>query len=623
MSKVPGRFGCKTDGKAVVAKRTQTFTNGQVIYRAGAVSDRAFEVLSGAVELLGDGPDGEARVGVARAGDMFGEGGLIGGGSRETTARAVGAVTVRAILRENGDMEAAAEAAGSGLMSRLLERFGGRQKPPDAGEGDDGGTAAVKGPGSSSFIRRMMDSVQPLDGRIEVRLARLYGDDDRTQARHILAALDGYRDMRVKLVDATLALDLGKGLNAELSRAARAGRRLLRAQDADLLIWGHVPGPGAGPHLHFIARGDWDERLPGAFSFASDLPLPNSFPPAFGDLLHAVALAATRPKRGEQAALRKAMLPAVVAGAAHAVAEFPTGLSQRERAAMHLGLGNIHAALWAETRNIGHLERAREIYHGAITLLSDDEAAIDWAIAHKHLSAIAFILAEEGGDPSHYDEAAATALAALDTIDRDTYPLDWAALQYRLGAIHYKLGFESGDTDVLRSALHHHRNALQAYSRKHTPERWAEVMSAFGQAAQVFGEHVKSLEALATAVNACRAVLEVRDRRKTPLAWAAAQNNLGSALFLLGKKARNPERLELAIAAFERALAVYRKRDLHRLAAVTEKNLERARDMIEWYSPEGIPIVDLADTPLAELAARPGAASAPALASGKTVEIVE
>ena len=79
-----------------MAKRTQTFTNGQVIYRVGANSDRAYEVLSGAVELLGDG---DARVGIARAGDMFGEGGLIGGGTREATARAVGSVVLRAILR--------------------------------------------------------------------------------------------------------------------------------------------------------------------------------------------------------------------------------------------------------------------------------------------------------------------------------------------------------------------------------------------------------------------------------------------------------------------------------------------------------------------------------------------
>ncbi len=595
-----------------MAKRKQNYTNGQVIYREGDVSDRAFEVLSGAVELLVDGPEGDTRVGVARTGEMFGEQGLIGGGVRDQTARAVGAVVVRAIVRETAGSAAMGGRNGKGLISRLLERFGGRRQQNGASE-DHSPPAAAPG-----LIERMMHSVHPPEGRIEVRVAKLGGDEGNVQARHIAAALERYRDIRVKLVDTTLEIDVNKGLARELLRISRGGRRLLRQTDGDLLIWGHVPVGGMAVHLHFVARGDWDERLPGAFSLATDLPLPLNFDPSVSELLHAVALSATRPKKGEQAEMRTAVLPVAAEAVDKAMAASPSALGARERAGMLLCHGNVHAALWTQTRDMARLDRAYEIYHAVLGLLSGDEAAIDWAIAHKHLSAIAFMRAEEGGGDAHYDEAAATALAALDTLSRDTYPLDWAALHYKLGAIHFKLGFESGDTDVLRRALRHHRNALKAYSRKHTPGRWAEVMAAFGQAAQVFGEHVKSLEALATAVNACRAVLEVRDRRKTPLAWAAAQNNLGSALFLLGKKARNPERLDSAVAAFEKALDVYQARKLFRLAAVTEKNLERAQDMIDWYSPDGIPIVELSETPVAELAARPGG-----IESSQVIEVIE
>jgi tetratricopeptide (TPR) repeat protein len=606
----------RTPENAVPARK-QRFTNGQVIYREGDDSDRAFEVLSGAVELLADGPEGETRVGVARAGDMFGEQGLIAGGVRDQTARAVGQVMVRPILRENGGVAGAGR--GGGLMGRLFERFGGRrqkgQAPPDS-------SPAV----SPGLIQRMMQSVHPLEGRIEVRLVQLAGDGGRVQARHIAAALERFRDVRVKLVDAGFEIDVSKGLARELLRIGRAGRRLLRQYEGDLLVWGHVPSGGMAVHLHFIARGDWDERLPGAFSTATDLPLPLNFDAGVADLLHAVLLAATRPKRGDQEELRGAMLPAAAEAADKAMAGPPSGLGARERAGMALCHGNVHAALWAQTRDLAHLGRAHTIYHSALSHLANDEAAIDWAIANKHLAAIAFIRAEEGGGSAHYEEAAAAALAALDTLTAETYPLDWAALQYKLGAIHYRLGFESGDTDVLRRSLRYHRNALKAYSRKHTPERWAEVMSAFGQSAQVFGEHVKSLEALATAVNACRAVAEVRDRQKTPLAWAAAQNNLGSALFLLGKKARNPERLEAAVRAFENALEIYNQRQLYRLAAVTEKNLERAQDMIDWYAPDGIPIIELADTPVAALAARAGGingAQPGRVRSGQAIEVIE
>ena len=138
----------------------------------------------------------------------------------------------------------------------------------------------------------------------------------------------------------------------------------------------------------------------------------------------------------------------------------------------------------------------------------------------------------------------------------------------------------------MRQALQCYQNALKVYSKRRAPARWAEVMSSFARTAQVFGEHVKSLEAMATAANAYQAILQVRDRKKGPLAWAATQNNLGSSLFLLGKKANNPERIEAAIDAFEAALEVYELRRKHRQAAVTGKNLDRARDLLEHMMPK-------------------------------------
>jgi tetratricopeptide (TPR) repeat protein len=605
-----------------VAKRKHSYTNGQVIYREGDVSDRAFEVISGAVELVRDGPEGDTRIGVARGGEMFGESGLIEGGYRESTARAVGAVVVRAIQRDSSDQEENPPVAGPGLMRRLLERFGGQWKTAQSVQ-DEMPSSNGKPTMSPGLIQRMMDSVHPPEGRIEIRVACLCGDNERAHARHLASAMGQFRNIRVKLIDDQLEVDLNKGLAKELARVTRAGRRVLRRHDGDLLIWGHVPPAGAGAHLHFIARGDWDERLPGAFAPSTDLPLPADFDEKFANLVHAVLVAATRPKRGEQAALRTALLPELLITAAQALSGLPAGLSTRERASVQVCYGNIHAALWAQTRQITCLDNAYEIYQGVLSLLSGDEAAIDGAVVHKHLSAISFIRAEEGGGRAHYEEAAAAALAALESLNPDDHLLDWAALHYRLGLIHYKLGFDSGDADVLRRALRHHRNALRTYSRKLTPGRWVEAMAAFGQAAQVFGEHVKSLEALATAVNACRAVLQVRDRNKTPLAWAAAQNNLGSALFLLGRKARNPQRLEPAIMAFESALEVYRGRDLHHLAAVTEKNLERAQDMIEWYSPEGIAIVDMDESPVATLTARKTAPHAAHVRSSQAIEVIE
>jgi len=599
-----------------VAKLKQTFTNGQTIYHQGDISDCAFEVLSGAVEMVEYADGGEMRVGIARTGDMFGETGLIEGGPRENTARAVGDALVRPIVRKSRSVSNETRVSGTSMMGRILGLFGGSYPQVVLDRAKKEFPSNKRS--SSNLIQHMLDSVKPLKGRIEVRVAILNNDEASTQALHIVGAMNRFRDVRAKLIYSPVEIDLKKGLSGELIRVGNMGRQLLRDHDADLLIWGHVPAEGTLIHIHFVARGDWDERLPGAFSLASDLSLPVNFQAEFGNVLHALVLAATLPNSREQAELRTALMPRVVEAASSVLDEFPPGFTTRERASVSLCIGNAYSSLWEQTREGRYLNQAFEIYMGIIALLSGDESAIDWAVAQKHLSAISVIRAEDGDDINAYDEATAAALVALETLSKDNYPVDWAVLQYRLGIIHYKRGFKSGDTDVLRRALRYYRNALLIYSRKETPNRWGEVMAAFGQAALVFGENEKKVEALETAVNVCNAVLEVFDRKSKPLAWAAAQNNLGSALFLLGKKAGQSKRLRLAITAFENALAVYQETKRYKHEAITEKNLDRALDLVDWYLPHGRRAIELAGKPVVGLAALKKSIN-----SGEVVEVVQ
>ena len=599
-----------------MAKLKQTFSNGQTIYHQGDVSDCAFEVLSGVVEMVEDVDSGEVRVGIARTGDMFGETGLIEGGRRENTARPVGDAVVRVIVGKSRSVSNEAEPSSASMVGSLFERYGGRNREIVVEEGKK--KSPNRKLSSSGLIQGMLKAVKPLQGRIEVRVAILNNDEDGKQALHIVDAMKRFPDVRAKLIYSSVEIDLTKRLSGELVRVGNTGKQLLRHHDADLLIWGHVPSVGTSIHLHFVARRDWDELLPGAFSLSSDLSLPVNFQAEFGNVLHALVLAAIHPNSGEQAKLRTALMREVVESACSALADIPPGFNTRERASLSLCLGNAYASLWEQTRNGTFLDQAFEVYRGIIALLSGDKSAIDWAIAHKHLSAISVIRAEDGDDMHSYDEAAAAALMALETLPKDDYPVDWAVLQYRLGIIHYKRGFKSGDTDVLRRALRYYRNALLIYSRKDTPNRWGEVMAAFGQAALVFGENEKKLEALETAVNVCNAVLEVCDRKSKPLVWAAAQNNLGSALFLLGKKAGQSKRLRLAVTAFENALAVYQETKLYKHGAITEKNLDRALNLVDWYLPHGRGAIELAGKPVVGLAALKKSVN-----SGQVVEVVQ
>lgn len=79
---------------------TKTFKDREIIYRQGDESDWAFEVLEGSVELIKNGPEGPTVMSRHRAGELFGEMGVLDNAPRTATARARGSVTVKAIPRD-------------------------------------------------------------------------------------------------------------------------------------------------------------------------------------------------------------------------------------------------------------------------------------------------------------------------------------------------------------------------------------------------------------------------------------------------------------------------------------------------------------------------------------------
>ncbi|HET6468913.1 MAG TPA: cyclic nucleotide-binding domain-containing protein, partial [Geminicoccaceae bacterium] len=70
---------------------------GQVIFREGDPSDRAYLVVSGRVEITKAGEEGALRIGVLKAGDLLGELGVLGDAPRSATARALEHTVVRAL----------------------------------------------------------------------------------------------------------------------------------------------------------------------------------------------------------------------------------------------------------------------------------------------------------------------------------------------------------------------------------------------------------------------------------------------------------------------------------------------------------------------------------------------
>ncbi len=289
-----------------MTKRKQAFHNGDTIFREGAPSNRAYEIISGAVELSRQGKNGSIRVAMLDAGDLFGEMGLVEGGAQDSTARAVGSVMLNVIERQT---EIRDDGNNEGLLGRLMGQSGTTVSAGRQGVLEGAGEFAFDAPMGSELssdrlglIRRIMDSVTPVTGRIEVRVAPIIGDADGKIAVTIAAALNKYREVRAKVLNKPLAVNPGDDFAHILPQIAGPAREWLKARGGDLMIWGHSPSPGTSVNLHFIAGEEWDERTPGNFDLATELVLPVEVAGRFADFLYAAILAATVPSSTDMSA---------------------------------------------------------------------------------------------------------------------------------------------------------------------------------------------------------------------------------------------------------------------------------------------------------------------------------
>ena len=118
-------------------KTAQTFNDGEVIFREGESSDTAYEIVSGNVEIAKTGDDGEMRLAVLKAGEMFGEMGVLDQGKRSASAKAVGPVSVNAISRKDflAGIQDEPDMA-EGIMGNLVERLRGADTMLTGGEAE-------------------------------------------------------------------------------------------------------------------------------------------------------------------------------------------------------------------------------------------------------------------------------------------------------------------------------------------------------------------------------------------------------------------------------------------------------------------------------------------------------
>ncbi|MDX2142767.1 MAG: cyclic nucleotide-binding domain-containing protein [Rhodospirillaceae bacterium] len=604
---------------------TKTFNDGELIFSRGEKSRWAFELIDGTVEIIGDGEDGPKVLARLKAGELFGEMGVLDGAPRTTTARARGAVTVKAIGKDDflkrveSDPDAALK-----VMTKLAKRMRSsegslipaevwREATANLPVPLDTGVNAAPGPRigrplppnligerKPNLFERIMDSMvkdttrrpskrvkAPTPGDIHIMVALIRDDYENMQRKLVMQALDGIPGVRVEAVEREFTRFVpGVGEPNALSnddaakRATREGRAWMAEKNADLLIWGMVESTGRNIELHFVTVTSSPGERPGRFTVLNTLYVPIDFYNDWVPLIRAVALAAIDPRSFAQGRILRSALPSVAQNARGMGLEPSAAMDPHERAAIAFCYGNASALCAQLEGDRAWYQTAVEAWRVAADLYGNTGGPILGQL-FQQLGLALQIIAERTNDITRLEEAADAYRRALVHTSRRKQPADWGLMKYRLGCVLYKIDMAVGDDSALREAIHSCQSARQVFNRYTHPIRWSEISNTLSQILQVFGDNSKSVPVLEYAAKCCAAALQVRTPDTAPLQWAAIQNTLGSALFLLAKHTGEWEYMRQSSEAFRYALTVYKDHGAGKMAVVTERNLQRAENQIQ------------------------------------------
>ena len=613
---------------------TKSFKDGETIYRQGDDSHWAFEILEGSVEHLKDGPEGLVVMARLKAGELFGELGILDNTPRAHTARARGAVTLKAIPRDEF-LRMVEDDPNTAL--KVMTKLARRMRQPE-GSVDPVRAAAYKAAATTlpvpvqaessfvapppvrlgrplplnligerklNFVEKIFEAVvkdptrrpgkkakNPAPTDILILVGKLPEDLEDTQHKLVLQALDGIPGVRAVAVDRDLSRFV-PGLSEQnatfndevMKRATREARSWMSAQNADLLVWGNIEPTGRNIELHFVSTTSSPGERPGRFTPVNSLTVPVDFFTDWVGLIRAVALAAIDPRTFPQGRILRSALPAIAANARQMGLEPSPSMELGERASILFCYGNVCAVCAQLEGDRSWYHAAVEAWRSAIEMTSPDHGPILGQL-YQQLGLVLQIIAERSNDTEFLEQAADAYRRALMHISRRRQSVDWGLVKYRLGCVLYKLDLAVGDDNALREAIHACQAARQVFNKYSHPIRLSEISNTLAQILQVYGDNVRSVPILEYAVKCCVSSLHVRTPDTAPLQWASIQNTLGSALFLLAKHTGEWDYMRQSSEAFRMALAIYKDHNVGRLAVVTERNLLRAEKQIQTSSQQ-------------------------------------
>jgi hypothetical protein len=414
--------------------------------------------------------------------------------------------------------------------------------------------------------------VEPL----RILISPLAGDAQGLAARHIHDRLSGRMGVTITVADRPLTAP-GADNNQALfiSMAVDLGRRWLKREGADLLIWGEsVPaaaanGVSASWRLRFLSRATPLHPQSASLSALERLEVPALFDDATGDLAFGAALAAVSVETADGIRARATMFrPVLKAATRFAEGDFIGTVAQCATAqASYAALLLLEGS---RTGDVKMLERAVAVYQGALILGEDAFPLHERAMIGSHIADALSVISDLSERPKLSDRMVEYYRAALGMVRKEVFADDYAALKVRLGLALHSLAQATGDATHLKEAADSFSAATAIWTITDAPDRWADIQNSLGGLLITMGRLTKEPTLFDKAVSIFLKIAEARTRKKSPLIWATTLANIGAAMKEKGVAARNADYLKQAAQAFDLSAQVF-----------TELNLESNVKIVE------------------------------------------
>ncbi len=418
---------------------------------------------------------------------------------------------------------------------------------------------------------------------LRILISPLAGDMQGLAARHIHDRLAGRMGVSLTMADRPLTAP-GADCSEPLfvSMAIDLGRRWLKRENADLLIWGESITTSEGRpswRLRFLGRATPLHPHGATMSALERLEVPALFGDATGELVFGTALAAVNVESADGIRARATLFRPVLKAATH-FAEGDSVGTVAECATAQACYAALLLLEGARTGDVKALERAVSVYQGALILGEDAFPMHERAMIGTHIADALSIISEQSERPRFADKTVKYYSAALSMVRKEVFADDYAALKTRLGLALHTLAQTTGEPVHLKDAADAFSAATGIWTITEAPERWADIQNSLGSLLITMGRLTHEPGLFDKAASVFLKIAESRSRTSAPLVWATALANIGAALKEKGVAARNADCLRQAAQAFEQAAQVFTELNLESNVKVVETQREHVLLML-------------------------------------------